>query len=320
MANEIRTRANFLSGVVDDNPLSPGATTLNSSSLSSFPVVDSTNHAMIVLDPDGAGGTPEIAKIIAHGAGATSATIMRGQENTTARQHNQNTPWTHSALASDLQLSQDPFFAVNATTGTLGDEFSSSTLDPSWIRVDRAGNSTGVTWAQSGDMLSVMSTATDNANEIHALLKPLGGATYPLSIVTATRQMQQYATNYQMLGLVLADGTTYGSGTQLIDMMYAGTSAGAGLQPSPRSITGFSTAASTYDSTNWNFFGSHVWRRWDWTAANTFAYYISPDGVSWIQIGGTISLSFTPTYVGMHISHWGSTKSSVGTFEFIRIT
>ena len=102
MANEIRVRANFLSGVVDDNPLIVGATTLTSSSLSSFPVIDSTNHALVVLDPNGTAGTPEIVMVTAHGVGATTATISRGQESTTARQHNQNIAWVHSAVASDF--------------------------------------------------------------------------------------------------------------------------------------------------------------------------------------------------------------------------
>lgn len=320
MANETRVRANFLSGVVDDNPLTVGATTLTSSSLASFPVINTTNHAMIVLDPNGTAGTPEIVMVTAHGAGATTATIVRAQEGTTARQHNQTIPWVHSALASDLApISQDPVYSVNAVTGTLGDEFASTTLDPSWIRVDRAGNSSPVVWTQSGGMLSVKSTAADVAVELHALMKPLNGATFPLSITTATRQMHSYATNYQMLGLILADGVTYGSGTQLKDTMYVDTST-AGLKPSPRSHTGYSTDGVTYDNTNWNFFSPVVWRRWDWTAANTFAYYVSPDGVSWIQLGGTISLTFTPTHAGVYITHWGQTRTSIGTFEFFRIT
>lgn len=320
MANDLRVRANFLSGVVDDNPLSIGATTLTSSALSSFPVIDSTNHALIVLDPNGTGGTPEIVKVTGHGAGATTATVLRAQENTVARAHNQNIPWVHSAVASDLSpISQDPIFAANATTGTLGDEFSSTTLDPSWTRVDRSGNSSGVSWTQSGGMLSVKSTAADLGGELHALMKPLGGATFPLSVVTATRHAHAYATNYQMLGLVLADGATYGSGTQLKDLMFVDTST-AGLKPSPRSHTGYSTDGTTYDNTNWNFFSPVVWHRWDWTAANTFAYYVSPDGISWIQLGGTISLTFTPTHAGVYISHWGQTRTSIGTFEFFRIT
>ena len=320
VANERRIRANFLNGTVDDNPLAVGATTLTSSALASFPVVDATNHAMLVLDPNGIGGTPEVVMVTAHGAGATTATIVRAQEGTVARSHAQTTPWTHSALASDLApLSQDPIFAVNATTGTLGDEFSGATLDSSWVRVDRTGNAAPVTWTQSGGMLSVKSTATDTAAELHALMKPLGGATFPLSVVTATRQAHAYATNYQMMGLILADGVTYGSGTQLKDLMYVDTTT-AGLKPSPRSHTGYSTDGTTYDNSNWNFFSPVVWRRWDWTAANTFTYSVSPDGISWIQLGGTISLTFTPTHAGMYISHWGQTRTSVGTFEFFRIT
>jgi hypothetical protein len=319
MANGIRIRANFVGGVVDDNPLTIGATTLTSSTLNQLPPIGATEHAVIVLDPGGAGGAPEIVYVTAHTNGATTATIARAKEGTTSRQHNQNTTWVHSGIASDFAFSKDPRYSLNSDSGTLSDEFSTVSLDGNWTRVDRSGNSAGVTWTQSGDMLSVKSTATDNAGEMHALVKPLGGASFPLTFTTASRHMHRYATNYQMLGIVLADGVTYGSGTQLADIMYVDTSA-AGLRPSPRSFTGFNTNVNTYDTNSWSYHGGLVWHRWNWTAANTFTYETSPDGVSWIQLGGTISLTITPTHAGVWISHWGTAQSSIGSFEFFRIS
>lgn len=103
MANEIRTRTNFVGGLVEDAPLLVDATTLTSASLANLPVIDGTNHAALIIDPDGNDGNSEIVWITAHTASATTATILRGQEGTTARQHTQDTPWVHTSTARDYE-------------------------------------------------------------------------------------------------------------------------------------------------------------------------------------------------------------------------
>lgn len=102
MANEIRKRANFLSGTIDDNPLSNSATTLNSTELAALPAVDSTEHMALVLDPTGAGNGPEIVWVTAHTGSATSATIVRGREGTSGVAHASTITWVHTATASDF--------------------------------------------------------------------------------------------------------------------------------------------------------------------------------------------------------------------------
>lgn len=102
MANEIRIRANFMGGLVDDAPLTSTAVSLTSNALQALQVIGATQHMAIVLDPDGYGGNPEIAYITGHTTAAGTATILRGQEGTTARAHLQDTPWVHSATAADF--------------------------------------------------------------------------------------------------------------------------------------------------------------------------------------------------------------------------
>lgn len=104
MANEKRIRALAVGGLVEDNPLTSGAPTLTSAGLAALPAIGSTEHAAIVLDPDGDFGAPEIAYVTAHTAAAVSATIARGQEGTTARQHDRDVPWVHAPTpAHDYQ-------------------------------------------------------------------------------------------------------------------------------------------------------------------------------------------------------------------------
>lgn len=102
MANELRSRTAFVGGLVEDNPLTSGATTLTSAGLAALATIDSTNHAAIILDPDGIGGAPEIVYVTTHTAAAATATIARGKESSTARQHAQDTPWIHSATLKEF--------------------------------------------------------------------------------------------------------------------------------------------------------------------------------------------------------------------------
>jgi len=102
MANEQRVRGNNAQGTVSDNPLTAGATTLNSAGLANFPAVSAAQHAVIVLDPLRTAGAPEIITVTAHTAAATSATVLRGQYGTAARSHNQNTMWVHPTTIDDL--------------------------------------------------------------------------------------------------------------------------------------------------------------------------------------------------------------------------
>lgn len=102
MANEKRLRALAVGGLIEDNPLTNVATTLTSAGLTALPAVGSTEHAAVVLDPDGKFGAPEIAWVTAHTAGATTATIVRAREGSTARQHDRDVPWIHGPTPWDF--------------------------------------------------------------------------------------------------------------------------------------------------------------------------------------------------------------------------
>lgn len=95
-----RIRTNNVFGTVTDNPLTAGATTLNSAGLADLAAVSSA-HAVIVLDPLRSAGAPEIAVVTAHTASATSATVTRGAFGTTARQHAAGVLWVHAPTIDD---------------------------------------------------------------------------------------------------------------------------------------------------------------------------------------------------------------------------
>jgi len=78
------------------------ATTFTSNALQALQVIGATQHMVIVLDPDGYAGSPEIVYLTGHVSSAATATLLRGQEGTTARAHLQDTPWVHSATTRDF--------------------------------------------------------------------------------------------------------------------------------------------------------------------------------------------------------------------------
>ena len=96
-----RIRTDNVFGTVTDNPLTGVATTMNSAGLANLAAVSGSDEAIVVLDPNRAGGAPEIVVVTAHTGSATSATIARGQFGTVARQHNQGTEWVHGPIASN---------------------------------------------------------------------------------------------------------------------------------------------------------------------------------------------------------------------------
>lgn len=116
MANELRVRQLAIGGLVEDNPLTNVATTLTSAGLAAVTGgITSAQHMAIILDPDGIDGAPEVSYITALTAAAGSATVVRGQEGTTARQHAAGTPWVHGPTPRDVPHSSQ---IVQRATGS----------------------------------------------------------------------------------------------------------------------------------------------------------------------------------------------------------
>ncbi len=98
-----RIQTAFVSGTILNNPLAIGDTSLSSAGLSSLAAVAAPDIAALVLDPGGSAGTPEVVWVTAHTAAATTATIARAKESSTARQHAVGIPWVHGATLLDYE-------------------------------------------------------------------------------------------------------------------------------------------------------------------------------------------------------------------------
>jgi hypothetical protein len=120
MANERRIFANLCGGIVEDNPLAAAGTTLTSAGLAAMPVIGSTEHIVVVFDPDGVTGTPFAKRVTAHTSGATTATIEAAEYTAeglgSARDVPRDTPWVATIMAEDVAL---PIDKATRTSGSL---------------------------------------------------------------------------------------------------------------------------------------------------------------------------------------------------------
>lgn len=148
--------ANHLSGTITDNPLSSGATTVNSAGFAALPVVSAPDTMWLVLDPVGVNGAPEIVKITAHTAAATSVTVTRAQQSTTARSHPTSSAWAVATTADDLNglpakvlttrgdlLVQGASAVARLAIGSNGLPLVAGATDPSYQQLAAAGIADG---------------------------------------------------------------------------------------------------------------------------------------------------------------------------------
>jgi len=102
MALTIRQKQAYISGTITNNPLAIGGTSLSSAELANLEAIASPSISVIILDPLGSAGDPEIVWVTAHTGSASTATITRAQEGSTARQHNSGVPWVHGPSPLDF--------------------------------------------------------------------------------------------------------------------------------------------------------------------------------------------------------------------------
>lgn len=190
------------------------------------------------------------------------------------------------------------------------DEFGDGSFSGWTIVEDTSPN---VTIVEASDMLSIRHPGGDASGELHGVVKAhtFSVGDYVETCIAGMAGLQQ---NYWIAGVVLADGSTYGAGNQ--ELFY------------------WSSLENNYyfsDHTNWNTPGISsigapndraAWRyylRLEYDASNSFKAWVSPDGISWVQIGSAHSNTLTPTHGGVIVTSWsGPTIGQVFTFPYIK--
>lgn len=105
-----RIRAGFRFGEISDNPLSDVATSINSPEFAQLPAVSGDNYLVMVLDPNGDNGTPEVVYVTLHVISDTEVFVVRGQTQEgggAARVHPVGTQWFHGPTRRDYVAISD---------------------------------------------------------------------------------------------------------------------------------------------------------------------------------------------------------------------
>lgn len=196
------------------------------------------------------------------------------------------------------------------------DEFNDDSLDAAWVRVDGANApAANVTWAEGGDTLSAKQTLVDTGNALHGLMRPIGTSmAVGDAFITALRIFGKSGVAYSISGLVLADGVTYGSGTQLATECYY-DSTGPNYNWATNLYTGYTSSSS--GTTTDQHIGGPTFVRLVRLGTTSWRGDRSPDGVQWF-LGPTFTATITPTYVGLFTRKPGSGVQHITTFEFLR--
>lgn len=315
--NSRRIRRNNESGTLGA-ALAAGDTTITFTVAPGFATLQAAEYISLILEPD----TPnlEIVWLTSYTAGATTGTILRAQEGTTAIFHASGVTWKHGPTTQDFGPQWfEPLIARASAVNVYDDEFLGINLDTAWTQVNRTGGA-AITYTQGNGALSVYLPGGDVAAECHGFVKSLGALTPPVTIETHTRWFTPYAYQYLMAGPFFADGTTYGAGKQTWAMPYTHSGIATAVQLSVRTRTNYNTDVSTFISSNYQWMGLGLYQRLIWSAANTFQYQASADGISWISFGGNMSYTITPTHFGFGTSTWGGASPVIATYDYFRVS
>lgn len=210
---------------------------------------------------------------------------------------------------------EDKVAKLPASPNANDDEFNDDSFT-GWTAVV-PGSPASVVATESNDALSVYHpSGAAGARDAHAWVKSLGGASAPVVIETCMRggNLEGQPSNNLFMGILFADGTASGAGTQILGLLDLYTP-----NVAIEKWTNYTTfsAQVTKNITRW--YALAIYMRLSWTAANTWKFEVSPDGISWITVQTGWSQTMTPTHYGVFVAN-GTAQPTVTTFEYFRVS
>lgn len=188
----------------------------------------------------------------------------------------------------------------------LNDEFDDGSFTGWTIVEDTAPN---LVVSEGGDCLLVHHPGGDAAGEMHGIVKAhaLAVGDYVQAAFEGNGQSQ----NYNIAGVVISNGATFGAGTQ------------QALYLSPQEA-----AVSWGDGTNWTAAVSSIANvqhqatgiihlRLEYESSNNFKAWVSGDGAHWNELG-TRGRTLTPSHVGVFFTTWGGANEFQWRVPYVR--
>lgn len=322
-----RLRYPELTGSIGSGGLTSSATShtfaapLTYSGGTTVPTLTGSDYFMLSLYDVAAPYPAEIVQVTAYNSTTGAATLVRGQDGSAA------TPQSSGGHVGATDYPTGLGGAVRDRRWYRGageisiDEFNDVSLDAAWTRVDGTGAASGnLTWTEDADALSACNIGGDSTDKFHALMRPLTGAGGSMSagdaFITCLRLFAPHVSgSITIVGLALADGTSFGSGNQVFTEV-------ADVN-----------ASNTYQTFSWTNYGTVgtsggalpatlplglLYLRLVMTAANTWRSDLSIDGVSWLLGPATVAKTMTPTHVGFFDSSYGTSAKHIASWEFLR--
>jgi hypothetical protein len=195
------------------------------------------------------------------------------------------------------------------------DEFDDGVVDTDWGRIDIPTYE--IEWHEPSNIKGMSAHIPPGVGsmKLRGLLKSFVSLEPPFYIETAVRIMS-VEFGYPAIGLCFSDSSTYNSGNQVTGM-YIENSCMINL--SKWSTFNVRDASNEIGLSAGKQLDC-IYMRLEYTAANTYNFYISMDGVAWINVNGSANYSVTPTHFGLiTTTHENSTYPVLGQWLYFRV-
>ena len=199
-------------------------------------------------------------------------------------------------------------------TADARDDFFDGASAVSWSTLTVTG---GQTITEQYGKLSIDITSAQTASDVNAYLQAITpSVVHSIEVRCTGLASNAGASDFLMMGLVWSDGATSGSNAACL-MLHQDTTTGlryvTGRAGSFTAMGGGSGPNSTVRVPL-----ADIYLKWEYDAANTFRGFVSPDGVTWQDLG-TMSDTVTPTHVGLFWSTWGDAVDiSTVSYDYFR--
>jgi hypothetical protein len=214
-----------------------------------------------------------------------------------------------SGGATEAYARRAPHYPPFSVTGN-DDEFDDGSFS-GWTAVQ--DTAPVLTLTESNDCLSVYHPGGDAAAELHAWVKAQSFAANDW--IEVALRLTGIAGAHKIVGVIFADGTTYGSGTQVGFYYSANEQRWVRTPHTNYNTTG---GVTTIAFQPWQVM-SDAFIRLKYLGANNWQAYASPDGVSWIDVfSGSFARTLTPTHGGFFVSTWGGSTPMAASIRYCR--
>lgn len=211
-----------------------------------------------------------------------------------------------SIVTNQIREFQYPTWSL----GVYDDEFDDENFS-GWTTVQ--DSSPTVTVAEGYDRLTLLHPGGDSAAELHAFMKAVSPAAN--AMIEMCFRMSGRGQNYNQMGLIFANGASYGAGSQVL------------WGYSPQETSWVRHIFTNYNSQSGGgvgiscqarMVGGLMFLRFQYLGSNNWQGFASVDGLQWMNISGSFGRTLTPTHIGFWITTWGGVNPIQASIEYFR--